>query len=140
MQHARLSDDWSPPPTADSMAPSIHTDTFLLTPDRMEFDDEQTTLNSQYAETRSRHRRLADSSDPLQSKRGFERPNFTRIAIHTVLCLFAYPVFYILTLVGRDEQLFTVRLLVAMWCAGIGFALRYSLLEIGAQHIEAASE
>jgi len=131
MQHARLSDDWSPPVTADSAAPSIHTDSFLLTPDRIEFDDEQTMLNSQYA-------RLAVSD--LPSKRGFERPSFTRITIHTMLCLIAYPVFYILTLVGRDKELFTVRLLVAMWCTGIGFALRYSLLEIGVQHIEAASE
>ena len=71
---------------------------------------------------------------------GFERPSLTRIAILTALCLSAYPALYILTLVARDKSLFAVRLIVAMWCSGVGFALGYILIRIGVQHLEAASE
>jgi len=33
-----------------------------------------------------------------------------------------------------------VRLIVAIWCSGVAFALGYTLLMIGVKHIEAASE
>jgi len=72
--------------------------------------------------------------------RGFERPSFSRIAILTILCPTAYPAFYLLTFVGKDRSLFIVRLLVSTWCSGVGFALGYVLLKIGARHLEAASE
>jgi len=72
--------------------------------------------------------------------RGFERPSFSRIAILTVLCLITYPVFCILELVAKDRSLFVVRAIVSVWCSGVGFALGYILLKIGARHLEAASE
>ena len=78
--------------------------------------------------------------EPNPLFRGFERPNFSRVAILAALCLITYPVFYILTLVAKDKSLFIVRVLVSMWCSGVGFALGYILLTIGAQHLEAASE
>jgi len=150
--------DWSPPPTADSATPFNQADPFLLTPNRREFDAEypagpspspsttsfQHTDKPQFSSRQSPRLRLADLSfEPPRSKplfRGFERPSFAHIAILTVLCLIAYPALYILTLVAKDKSLFTVRVIVAMWCSGVGFALAYVLLRIGVQHLEAASE
>jgi len=88
--------------------------------------------------------KLADLRfEPPRSKpliRGFERPRLSRIAILAVLCLITYPAFFILTLVAKDRSLFIVRLVVSVWCSGVGFALGYILLTIGAQHLEAASK
>ena len=67
-------------------------------------------------------------------------PNYSHLAILTVLCLVTYPAFYALTFLAKDKSLFVVRLIVSAWCSGIGFALGYILLKIGAQHLEAASE
>lgn len=154
MEEVRKRDScWSPPPTADSSTPFNQTDPFLLAPNRGDFDVEYpspSTTNFQYTD-KSRfpnrpplHAKLADLRyEPPRSKplfRGFERPSFAHIAILTVLCLVAYPALYILTLVAKDKSLFTVRLILAMWCSGVGFALGYILLRIGMQHLEAASE
>lgn len=157
-EHDRMRDNnWSPPPTADSTTPFNQADPSLLIPNRREFDAEYpawhspspSTTSFQYTDksqssSRSIHTKLADLGlEPRPSKpllRGFERPSWAHIAILTVLCLVAYPALYMLTLVARDKSLFTVRLLVAMWCSGIGFTLGYVLLRIGAQHLEAASE
>jgi len=109
------------------------------------------TVNSQHSDDkswfpslRSLRLKLADLRLKLpQSKplfQGLERPSFSRIATLTVLCLITYPVFYILTLVAKDKSLFIVRSVVSVWCSGVGFALGYILLKIGAQHLEAASE
>jgi len=148
---------WSPPHTADSTTPFNQADPFLLTPNRREFDAEYpawpspspSTTNFQYTDkTRSSSRQLLHPTltrltfEPPRSKplfRGFERPSFAHIAILTVLCLTAYPALYILTLVANDKSLFAVRLVVAVWCSGVGFALGYILLKIGMQHLEAAS-
>ena len=143
-------DDWSPPLTADSVTPFIHAP-LLLTPNRSEFDADKTTLNFQYtgksrvSTRRSLCPKLAGFIDDrlLRSRplfRGFERPSFARIAILIVLCLIAYPALHILRLVAKDKSLFTVRLIVAVWYSGVGFALGYTLLRIGVKHIEAASE
>ena len=81
----------------------------------------------------------ADGSLP-QSKLCPKGPNYSHLAILTVLCLVTYPAFYALTFLAKDKSLFVVRLIVSAWCSGIGFALGYILLKIGAQHLEAASE
>jgi len=81
--------------------------------------------------------------EPPRSKpllQGFETPRFSRIAILTTLCLITYPAFCILKLVAKDRSLFVVRAIVSVWCSGVGLALGYILLEIGARHLEAASE
>jgi len=117
-----------------------------LTPNKRELNVEYptspslppSTTNSQHAAKDWFSRLKPPRSKPLF--RGFERPSFAHITILTVLCLITYPAFYILTLVAKDKSLFVVRLLVSTWCSGVGFALGYILLKIGAQHIEAASE
>ena len=139
-------DNTSPHPTENDATPLIHADPFLLTPNRREFDAEYpawpspppSTMDSQDAE-KSRFLRIQlPRSKPLF--RGFERPSFSRIAALTLLCLITYPVFRILELVAKNKTLFVVRSIVSVWCAGVGFALGYILLKIGAQHLEAASE
>lgn len=151
MEHVRLRDDyWSPPRSADSTTPFSQADPLLLTPNRRAFDIGETTPHSQYTD-----KSQVSSRQPFYPKlagfaygesrakplfRGFESPSFPRIAILVVLCLSAYPALYILTLVARDKSLFVARLIVAMWCSGVGFALGYLLVKIGVQHLEAASE
>jgi len=131
--------DSTPHPTENLATP--------LTPNRRELDAEYPALpsllpfttNSQHADKdRFSSRPKPQRSKPLS--KGFEKPSFSHIAILTVLCLITYPAFYILTLVAKDKSLFVVRLIVSLWCSGVGLALGYILLRIGAQHIEAASE
>ena len=149
----RTRDNLSPHPTEDPATP------FLSTPDGREYDPEDPaspspqppTIDSQHSDDkswfsslRSLRLKLADlrfkspQLNPLFQ--GLERPSFSRIATLTVLCLVTYPVFYILTLVAKDKSLFIVRSIVSVWCSGVGFALGYILLKIGAQYLEAASE
>jgi len=84
------------------------------------------------------------TTNPQHTKKpqfpGFESPCFIRIGILTLTCAITYPAFYALTFVAKDRSLFIVRLIVAIWCSGIGLALGYTLLKIGARHLEAASE
>ena len=157
MEHVRMRDNWSPPPTADSTTPFNQTDPFLLTPNRREFDTVHPTRHSPSPSTASFE--YPDPKSPSSSRRpiylkfelprskplfkGFEGPSWTHIIILTVLCLTSYPALYVLTLVASVKSLkslFIVRLIVATWCSGVGFALGYILLKIGAQHLEAASE
>ena len=128
---------YRPHPTESAAAPLIQPDPSLSTSTRKVFYTEYppSTADSQYAkESRFKLPRLK----PLFQ--GFEPPSFFHIMILTFLCLIAYPAFYILKFAAKDKSLFVVRSIVAMWCWGIGFALGYILLRIGAQHIEAASE
>jgi len=127
-------------PSENLAAPPVQVDPSPLTPNRREFDAEYppwyslppSTANFQYADK---------SKLPwFKPRRGFEKPSFSRIVILTILCLIAYPAFHILTLVAGDKSLFTVRLLVSVWSSGVGFALGYILLKIGARHLEATSE
>jgi len=157
MEHVRMrGKNSSPHPAEDLAAPLIQANSFHSTPNGRELDAEYppwsspppSTTNSQYADEsrysslQSLHPKLPDLRPPLSKPlfRGFEKPSFSRIAILTVLCLISYPAFYILTFVAKDRSLFIVRLVVSMWCSGVGFALGYILLRIGAQHLEAASE
>jgi len=146
----------SPHPTEDLAAPLIQANPSHSTPNKSELYAEYppwsypppSTTNSQYAEEslcsslQSPHPKLPDLGPPRSKPlfRGFEKPSFSRIAILAVLCLISYPAFYILTFVAKDRSLFIVRLVVSTWCSGVGFALGYVLLRIGAQHLEAASE
>jgi len=133
-------DNPSPPPTENPAIPLIQEDSSPLTPNRKEFDAEYPSWPSLPPSTTDSQ---FDDKPPPRSKqwlRGFEKPSFTRIAILTVLCLITYPAFYVLTLIAKDRSLFAVRLIVSTWCSGLGFALGYILLKIGAQHIEAAGE
>ena len=126
MDHVRTRDnDGNPHPAENSAAPLIQADPSSLTQNRRELDAEYP----------------AWPQSPSKSLfRGFEKPSFFRIATLTALSLITYPAFYILTLVAKDRSLFVVRAIVSVWCTGIGFALGHTLLEIGARHLEAASE
>ena len=131
----------SPPPTAEFGTPSDQTGPLLSTPGEGGFVLKDPAWTSEPPSTISRSQ-FADKLPPQPKSlfRRFERPSFSRIAILTVLCLITYPAFYALTLLAKDKSLFVVRLIVSAWCSGIGFALGYILLAIGAQHLEAASE
>ena len=126
-------DDSGPPPVEIPDASLIQAEPFLLTPNRRVF---HTSLPPSITNSRSLEKSPAGPKPLFQ---GFERPSFSRIAILTVLCLITYPAFYILTFVAKDRSLFIVRLVVSLWCSGVGFALGYILLKVGAQHLEAAS-
>jgi len=136
----------SPHPTENTATPSIEGDSSFLTPNKGEFNAEYQTCPSLPTSTTNFHRSEKSwfsRSKPPQSKpliRGFEIPSFSRIAILVVLCVLAYPAFYILTLVAKEKSLSIVRLIVSVWCSVVGFAIGYMLLKIGAQHLEAASE
>ena len=141
MDHVHATDNGcSPHPAENPAIPFTPADPSLLTPNRRVSNAEYppwyslppSTTNFQYAE------KQPPRSKPLF--RGFERPNFCHIVILTILCLLTYPVFYALTFVAKDRSLFIVRLLVSVWCSGVGSALGYVLLGIGARHLEAASE
>ena len=157
MEQIRTRDDnSSPDPSENPAALLIQADPPLLTLDRGELDPGYPTRPSssqskekyqypgKFRFSGLRSLKFTDLRfEPPRSRplfRGFETPNFSRIAILTILCLITYPAFYILTLVARDRSLFVVRSIIAVWCSGVGFALGYILLKIGARHIEAASE
>jgi len=142
MEHVRLRDNNSSPhPTENPAEPLIQTDPSLTIPNGEEVGaEDQAWPSPPPSTTNPQH---TNDPSPPRSKplfRGFERPSFSRIAILTALCPAAYPAFYLLTFVAKDKSLFIVRLLVSTWCSGVGFALGYILLEIGAQHLEALSE
>ena len=132
-----------PHPAENSAAPLIQPEPHPLAPNRGEPDSEYSARPSPSPSPKYSDKPRSLKSEPPRSKplfRGFERPSFSRIAILTVLCLVAYPAFYVLTLVAKDKSLFVVRVIVSVWCSGGGFALGYILLRIGAQHLEATSE
>ena len=126
MEHVRRDRSSSPHPTENQTAPLIQAIPSLETPDRGEFDAEDpawpspppSTAYCQHADEsrplsrQSLHPELTKSKSkpprPIPLFRGFERPNFSRIAILTVLCLITYPAFYALTLVAKDRSLFVV--------------------------------
>jgi len=132
--------DRSPHPSEDPTVPLIQADPSQSTPNGRESGVEDPAWPSPPSSTTGVQ---YDDKPPPRSQlrfRGFERPSFSRIVILTVLCLTAYPAFYLLTLVAKDRSLFIVRLLVSTWCSVVGFALGYVLLKIGVQHLEAASK
>ena len=159
MKHVPMRrNNWSPPLAENPASPSILAGPSVSTSNGREFDAEGPTrpssslrtANHQHADISQLSNRPSLRSkpsdlgfEPQRSKpwfRGFEKPSFSRVAILTGLCLIVYPAFYILTLLAKDRSLFMVRTIVSVWCSGVGFALGYILLKIGAQHLEAASE
>ena len=140
MDYVRRRDNSSSPhPTENSAEPLIRTNPSLvsLNEGEVDADDWKVWPSPPPSTTNSQH---TQKPPPRSLFRGFESPNFTRIAILTLTCTITYPAFYALTLVAKDRSLFIVRLIVAVWCSGIGLALQYTLLKIGARHLEAASE
>jgi len=137
-----MRDDNSSPghPDEDQAVPLIQADSSL---DDAEYpalpSPPPSTMNSQYPD-KSRFSWLESPRRSKPLSQGFERPSLFRITILTVPCLITYPAFHLLTFIAKDRSLFLVRLMVSIWCSGVGFALGYALLKIGARHLEAASE
>jgi len=158
VDHIHMRDNYRNPLSTESITLFSQADPILLTPNRRVFDAEypawpslsppttsfQYTDEAQPSSRRLRHPNLTgltfEALRPKALFRGFEKPSFVHITVLIVLCLTAYPALYILTLVANDKSLTVVRLIVALWCSAVGFALGYILLKIGMQHFEAASE
>jgi len=140
MEGVRIRDNSSPHPTENSAPSLTQTDPLLPTPSGGESDAESPAQSALPPSTTNFQHDDKPPPRPKPLFRGFERPSFSRIAILTILCLITYPAFYVLTLVAKDKSLFVVRVIVSVWCSGVGFALGYILLQTAAQHLEATSE
>ena len=70
----------------------------------------------------------------------FERPKWKHLWLHVFLCIASYPVIYAGTILARDKSLFWARVIVGLWCAGVGVAIGWSLLAYASRFLEAASE
>ena len=71
----------------------------------------------------------------------FEPPRWRIILIHVLMCVVAYPLLMITTVVAtKGKTLFWTRLVVGLGCGIIGCALGLSLLALGKAFLEAASE
>ena len=85
--------------------------------------------------------------DPLKptrttrrSTRRFERPNYLHIFTHAVFCCAAYPIVYTGTVAAKDRSLFWARVIVGLWCAGVGVVIGWSLVAFAMKYMEAASK
>ena len=70
----------------------------------------------------------------------FERPKWGHLCLHTFLCVASYPIIYVGTILARDRSLFWARVIVGLWCAGVGTVIGWSLLAYASRFLEAASE
>jgi len=80
------------------------------------------------------------SRTPRTSSRRFERPNRLHIFLHVVACCASYPIIYAGTLSAKDKSLFWARVIVGLWCAGVGMVIGWSLITFARKYTEAASE
>ena len=74
------------------------------------------------------------------STKRFERPNYQHILAHAICCCFAYPIIYAGTVAAKDKSLFWARVIVGLWCAGVGVVIGWSLVAFATKFTEAASE
>jgi len=71
----------------------------------------------------------------------FEPPRWRMISVHLLLCVIAYPLLLITTVVAtKGKTLFWTRLVVGLGCGIVGFTLGLSLLALGKAFFEAASK
>ncbi|KAG5651681.1 hypothetical protein H0H81_007842 [Sphagnurus paluster] len=70
---------------------------------------------------------------------GFEAPRWPNILFHVALCLVAYPLLLIVTLIAREKPLFWTRFIVGLGCGIIGVSLALSLLKLAQAHLEATT-
>lgn len=85
-------------------------------------------------------RHLDPSRTPRTSSKLFERPNFLHIFAHVVVCCAAYPIIYAGAVSAKDKSLFWARVIVGLWCAGVGVAIGWSLVRFSRNYTEAASK
>lgn len=77
---------------------------------------------------------------PRTSTKRFERPNYLHVIAHVVVCCVAYPIIYAGTVLARDRSLFWARVIVGLWCAGVGVVIGWSLVAFATKYTEAASK
>lgn len=77
---------------------------------------------------------------PRTSTRRFERPDYFHILVHATCCCVAYPILYAGTAAAKDRSLFWARVIVGLWCAGVGVVIGWSLVAFATKYAEAASE
>lgn len=70
----------------------------------------------------------------------FEAPKWRTFAVHTALCLAAYPFLLIFVVIAQDRTLFLTRVIVGLGCGIIGILLAISLVRLARGHLEAAGE
>lgn len=70
----------------------------------------------------------------------FERPNYFHIIVHAACCCVAYPVIYAGTVAAKNRSLFWARVIVGLWCGGIGVVIGWSLVAFATKYAEAASK
>jgi len=85
-------------------------------------------------------RDLDPSRTPRTSSKLFERPNFFHIFAHVVVCCASYPIIYAGAISAKDKSLFWARVIVGLWCAGVGVAMGWSLVRFARNYSEAASK
>lgn len=140
-----LAEEWTPPSTGIIPASAA----FMLSPNRRNpssYSDEgwEYLSSSTYEIKEKCKTSLPTLSLPKVNARpifkGFERPDWSKIALHIFACLFSYPMMYVVTLISRDRSLFLVRALVAVGSALVGFCLAFCLVAFAIKYLEAASE
>ena len=91
--------------------------------------------------------RSSDDQDLLKptrtariSTKRFERPNYYHVFAHVVCCCVAYPIIYAGTVVAKGKSLFWARVIIGLWCAGIGAVIGWNLVAFATKYAEAASK
>lgn len=77
---------------------------------------------------------------PRTSSKRFEPPNYPHIVAHAIICCIAYPIIYAGTVLAKDKSLFWARVIVGLWCAGVGVVIGWSLVAFATKYTEAASK
>jgi hypothetical protein len=74
------------------------------------------------------------------STKRFERPNYFHVFAHVVFCCASYPIIYAGTVAAKDTSIFWARVIVGLWCSGIGITIGWSLVVFATMYAEAASK
>lgn len=83
---------------------------------------------------------LAPIRTTRTSTKRFERPDYLHILAHAIFCCIAYPIIYVGTVATKGKSLFWARVIVGLWCAGIGVVIGWSLVAFATKYAEAASK
>ena len=70
----------------------------------------------------------------------YERPSYPSVAVHILLCIFAYPILVLTALAASGRSLFWSRFIVSIGCGIVGLSLGFSLIRFARHHLEACSK
>lgn len=71
--------------------------------------------------------------------KGFETPQWHRLAVHLTLCAIGYPFLLLFVSASRGKSLFWARLLIGVGCGLLGGMLGWNLVKMARRILEAAS-